>query len=115
VSVADRHLDGGAILLDQQFARIELHEIELLRYQPASVRAPIAGAIGGTAAGNALKSGRSHQQGGWRRRGGPDFDGRAWWGAAAPDAAGAAAGLDIGGIVKDLVGGAVVMAIIGAL
>jgi len=36
-------------------------------------------------------------------------------GAAAPDAAGAAAGLDIGGIVKDLVGGAVVMAIIGAL
>jgi len=70
VSVADRHLDGGAILLDQQFARIEL-ETELLRYQPASVRAPIAGA----SAGNALKSGGCHQQGGWAAAWWADFDG----------------------------------------
>ena len=76
----------------------------------------IAGAIGGTAAGNAQFSmGKAGDAiGGWSVA-----DGQILGGAAAPDAAAAAGGLDIGGIVKDLVGGgvggAVVMAIIGAI
>src|SRR5262245_50205319 len=84
----------------------------------------IAGAIGGTAAGSALKD-LSMGKAGDAISGavGGGVVGQILMavlgGAAAPDAAAAAGGLDIGGIVKDLVGGgvggAVVMAIIGAV
>ena len=84
----------------------------------------IAGAIGGTAAGNALKD-LSMGKAGDAISGavGGGVVGQILMavlgGAAAPDAAATAGGLDIGGIVKDLVGGgvggAVVMAIIGAI
>jgi hypothetical protein len=34
VAVADRHLDGGPIPIDQQLAGVELHEVELRRDEP---------------------------------------------------------------------------------
>jgi hypothetical protein len=84
----------------------------------------IAGAIGGTGAGSALKdlsmgkAGDAISGGGRRRCDRSDLDGGTRR-SAATDPAGTAAGLDIGGIFKDLVGGgvggAVVMAIIGAI
>ena len=82
----------------------------------------IAGAIGGTAAGNALRTSV------WARPATPSAARSAamrrivLWQCSAERplrCAAAAGGLDIGGIVKDLVGGgvggAVVMAIIGAI
>jgi hypothetical protein len=85
----------------------------------------IAGAIGGTAAGNAPLKDLSMGKAGDAVSGaiGGGVGGQILMavlgGAAAPDATGAAAGLDIGGIVKDLVGGGVgeaaVMVLIGAI
>ena len=83
-----------------------------------------AGAVGGTAAGTALKD-LSLGKAGDATSGAVSVVvvGQILMavlgGAAAPDAAGAVAGMDIGTIIKDLVGGvvggAVVMAIVGAI
>ncbi|HEY6656185.1 MAG TPA: hypothetical protein VI038_05040 [Methyloceanibacter sp.] len=47
VAIVDRHLDGGAVLLDQKIARVEDHEVELFHDEPQALERLFLAAAGG--------------------------------------------------------------------